>query len=73
MIINNKGIIMSLLYIYIFRLENVLYCFQVYCMYSVISGDKRIKIGQVSFNMCISHTQLHIHFPFLEPVLKMKQ
>ena len=73
MIINNKGIIMLLyIYIYIFRLENVLYCFQVYCMYSVISGDKRIKIGEVSCNTCISLIQLHIHFHFLEPVLEMK-
>lgn len=72
MVINNKGIIVWLLYIYIFRFENVLYCFQVYCMYYVISRDKVIKVGEVSCNICISLIQLHIHFHFLESVLEMK-
>lgn len=44
---------MLLLYMYIFRLENVLCCFQV-LLYSVMSGDERIKIGEVSCNMCVS-------------------
>lgn len=43
-----------------------------YC-YSVVPGDKMIKIGEMNCNVCISLICLFIHFHIIESILEMEQ